>query len=56
MFKPLFENRVLQLSFIKALVFGIGLEEGELIVLFGPLSLVVRTREIGRKSHSPSKF
>lgn len=45
----LFRNRWIELQLIKGLVFGIAINDGELVVLVGPLTVCVKTWMVGRR-------
>lgn len=47
--KTLFRNNWIELQVIKGLVFGIAINDGELVVLVGPLTVCVKTWMISRR-------
>ncbi len=47
--KTLFRNNWIELQVIKGLVFGIAINDGELVILVGPLTVCVKTWMISRR-------
>lgn len=48
--KTLFRNHWIEFQLIKGLVFGIAINDGELVVLVGPLTVCIRTWKLSRRN------